>query len=1118
MSDAPNQEIIVFNEALQLPVTERGDYLDRACSGDAELRRRVDILLRAHVQAGDFLEEPPTAIPSWRDSGRASASSMASVLSIAEQPGDRIGRYKLLQQIGEGGCGVVYMAEQEEPVRRRVALKVIKLGMDTKNVIARFEAERQALALMDHPNIARVLDAGATDTGRPFFVMELVRGSKITDYCDQNDLSIRERLDLFIFVCRAVQHAHQKGVIHRDIKPSNILITVNDGSPVPKVIDFGIAKATQGRLIDQTFFTAFEQFIGTPAYMSPEQSILTSVDIDTRTDIYSLGVLLYELLTGQPPFPQKELLATGLEEMRRIIREKEPMRPSTRLSQAAKAMAPGPPGRREPKQLERLIPLLQGDLDWIVMKCLEKDRARRYDTANGLAMELQRFLANEPVVARPPSRLYLLQKLFRRHKLFFVTGGAVLAALVTGLALSTWQYQAKSRAEREQNSMRVRAEAAERRVREQLYTALLEQARATVRSGELGQRVRTLDAVQRAGTISNSVALRQVAVAAMALPDMRLEREISFVQDEGGRECDPALERYAVCVNKGSVEVRAIVDNHLLANLPPVSDHLGHVKRWSHDGRYLAIKRDLVATGDRGDVEVWDMVSIRRVLDLRDCATDAAVAFHPAGRHFAVGQLDGGVRVWDLETGREVRQIRLPGTLASLSFSPDGTLLAAPCSQSASNMVGFVNWDTGELKAVLPSASPVVQVAWRPGQSRVAIPDLDSNVRLVDPTTGESKTLGRHKAEAVHVAFSPDGAYLISGGWERELICWEMTTLQRAFTMGLNSERVQFSRNGRKCAVHTTDRLQIYEFVEPSACRELSADLGQSVFFGRFSPDGQWFAAGGSKFIGVWDLTSPGSAALLPSDTVRFPFFSTDASDIYAHGSGALQRWHLRRGEGAEPPVLTAQAMAVPDEVLQATALSNELVMFCPDGVRFMPLGNTNVASIRHLEMPGIASLASPDERWLGVMYRWSPALSMLRLPEVTLAATLTNRANVGGFSFSPNGEELVVVTERGLECYETVHWQRTRELPIRCEAFARVHFMPDGQRFWLNSDGRNSTFRDARSFEVLLSLPEGTMVLGISPNGRHLAVSVDLRRVQLWDLERVEEHLRALGVPTPRR
>jgi serine/threonine protein kinase len=385
MIDPLHPEVAILNAALELPAGPRAAYLDEACAGDAALRDRVQALLRAHEQAEGFLEAPPTAL----DFKRATLLN----IPLTERPGDEIGRYKLLQQIGEGGCGVVYMAEQEEPVRRRVALKVIKLGMDTKQVIARFEAERQALALMDHPNIAKVLDAGSTErpvvagvppaaesgvppggqgqssanaagdstagpggkmppstpgmtpaptlsAGRPYFVMELVRGIKITDFCDENRLSTEERLKLFIQVCQAIQHAHQKGIIHRDIKPSNIVVTINDGVPVPKVIDFGIAKATEGRLTDQTLFTAFEQFVGTPAYMSPEQAVMTSLDIDTRSDIYSLGVLLYELLTGRTPFDAKELLVAGLDEMRRTIREEEPLKPSKVVERRSELRVP----------------------------------------------------------------------------------------------------------------------------------------------------------------------------------------------------------------------------------------------------------------------------------------------------------------------------------------------------------------------------------------------------------------------------------------------------------------------------------------------------------------------------------------------------------------------------------------------------------------------------------------------------------------------------------------------------------------------------------------------------------------------------------------------------------
>ena len=505
------RESAIVDEALSLPAAGRGAYLDRACGGDGALRRRVDELLGAEGSARAFraLAAGPT------ESVRASPMA-------GDAPGDRIGRYRLLQEIGEGGCGTVYVAEQEEPVRRRVALKVIKLGMDTREVVARFEAERQALAIMDHPNIAKILDGGATETGRPYFAMELVRGTKITDFCDQNNLSIAARLGLFSQICQAIQHAHQKGIIHRDIKPSNILVTLHDGAPVPKVIDFGISKAMDGRLTDHTLFTAFQQFIGTPAYMSPEQAEMSGIDIDTRSDIYSLGVLLYELLAGRPPFDPRSLHQAGLDEIRRIIREVEPARPSKMLS-TLPAEELSAVARSRGTDPARLSHILGGDLDWIVMRCLEKNRARRYETPTALAADIARHLNNEPVVARPPGGLYRLGKLVRRNRLAFAAGTALAVALVAGSVISTLQAVRAVRAERLASLERGKADGERARV-EDLLTFMLGDLR-----GQL-ERVGRLDVLE---SVANKAMAYFASLSPGELDDTTLARHAQALTQIG---------------------------------------------------------------------------------------------------------------------------------------------------------------------------------------------------------------------------------------------------------------------------------------------------------------------------------------------------------------------------------------------------------------------------------------------------------------------------------------------------------------------------------------------------------------------------------------------------------
>ena len=597
-ADQVPREKALFEQALYAAsAAERLAFLHGACGEDAALLARVQALLQAHETAEGFLPEQP--------------AGQATLGPVNEKPGDRIGRYKLRERIGEGGCGVVYVAEQQEPVRRKVALKVVKLGMDTRKVVARFQAERQALALMDHPNIAQVHDAGATETGRPYFVMELVRGTKITDYCDQQQLSTRERLELFIKVCQAVQHAHQKGVIHRDLKPSKILVTVNDGVPVPKAIDFGIAKATTGRLTDLTVYTDLHQFIGTPAYMSPEQATMTSLDIDTRSDIYSLGVLLYELLTGHTPFDTKELMTLGVDALRRTIREKEPMRPSTRLSTmlegelttTAKHRASAPP---------ELIHLVRGDLNWIVMKCLEKDRARRYETANGLAFDLKRHLNNEPVLARPPSTVYRLQKAWRRHKLAFTAAAVMAGALVVGTGVSSWQAVETSRARKDERKQRLAAQAA-------LYVA-------------------NIIVAQQAWDQNNMGRLRQ-----------SLEETQNYL--------DRGFEWYYL-QKQAHLDLETL-RGHLEAVLSVAASPDGH--------------RIVTGSGDNTAI-VWEGTTGKELLTLKGHrAAINSAAFSPDSQRIITGSDDQTAKVWEAASGRDLLTLKGHNApVVLVEFSPDG--------------------------------------------------------------------------------------------------------------------------------------------------------------------------------------------------------------------------------------------------------------------------------------------------------------------------------------------------------------------------------------------------------------------------------------------------------------
>ena len=994
-----------------------------------------------------------------------------------ERPPPIIPNYQLLVAIGSGSYGDVWLARGVTGALH--AIKVVwRSRFDSERP---YEREFRGIVKFEpisrsHPGVISILHVGRDDTtGYFFYAMELadavtkpagteaaampeanaIEYSPRTLYSDlkaQTRLPVMETVALGVQLAGAVGHLHRNGLVHRDIKPSNIIFVQGQA----RLADIGLVTGAQED----------RSFVGTEGYIPPEGPG------SERADLYALGRLLYESATG--------------------------------LHRSEFPSLPADLDRWPAKEREQLI-----DLSEVLARACAPDPKNRHANAAELAGDLNLILAGRSV-----RKAYRIERHLRHARLVSI---AALVVVLTAIASNFLQRRQRELADahaRRESTLReesqrslARAETAEQEARQLLFTALSEQARATVLTSELGHRVRALDAVRQAVTISNSTNLRGIALTAFGLPDLAFEREVPIASNHTVVRCDPSFQRVALGRGAGPIEIRSLVDQRVLATLPASTNRSATSVFWSADGRFCSVDRDWDSAGRAKDVEVWDVAATRRLL-LIPRVPWGATSFHPQRPAILAARQPEGASVWNLESGEELRQYDFEGQPVVLSFAPDGRRFAVSQAMPGGCLIAIRSANDGSVIARHLFTNHITALAWHPQGRWLAIPDHGGGVHMMNPVSGDVLPLGYHKAAAVGAEFTPDGHYLFTGGWDRQLICWDTKALRRAFLINLDSYLCQFSADGSQCAIlrWPETQLRLYRFDLPALHREFEGDLGGYRNYAAFSPDGRWLAASGAgQQTFVWDtLDRSAHGARLKCSAETRVAFSANGDLFLGNGS----RWQVSSGSNA--PILTRLEMPHVPGLFSLSLLSNSVVITGSNGSRIWTADQLSAELTDWRPTISGWNGVSPDGRWLGINRPYQSELYIHQLPGLELVSTLTNQARISEFTFSPRGDEVAVASRAGVEFWSTTNWQSTRHI-----AGPRgILFSPDAATFWLsNRSAGTAGLHDAQTGELLLPLPPNTLPLALSADGRHLAVSVDARRVQVWDLQEVQDRLRELGL-----